>query len=138
MRRHRVLFLNALPEFHGHTMAKDVLGFLVQQDAENLVVNQAFGKFGGAAQNFLHVQSGVRFAADFVEQQQRLGLILLVLEKPRVFNRRADAAGDQHQNILLVGREVIQLAAFDIEHPDHAPTVQSAEPRVRSERCRER
>ena len=46
-----------------------------------------------------------------------------MLVESRVFHRRADAARHQHQNVLLIGREVIQLAAFDIEHPDHAPAV---------------
>src|ERR1700752_5544867 len=39
----------------------------------------------------------------------------------RVFNGGTDAARDQHQNVLLVGRKVIRLAAFNIEHSDHAP-----------------
>src|ERR1700720_3913364 len=41
----------------------------------------------------------------------------------RVFNGGADAARDQHQNVLLVGRKVIRLAAFNIEHADHAPAL---------------
>ena len=57
MRRHSVLFLNALPEFHRHAMTENVLSFLVQQDAENLVINQAFRELGSAAQHFLHAQS---------------------------------------------------------------------------------
>ena len=45
-------FLHALAEFHGDAMAENVGGFVVKQNAENLVVDQALGEFGGAAQNF--------------------------------------------------------------------------------------
>src|ERR1700747_1174011 len=50
----------------------------------------------------------------------------------RVFNRSADAARDKHQNVLLVGRKVIRLAAFNIEHADHAPALNQRDSQFRA------
>ena len=94
-------FLHTLAEFHGHVMAKDGSTLVVEQDAENLVVDQPLGQFRRAAQHLFHLQRGIRFAPDFVQQQQRLGLLLRALEEPRVLDGRADAAGDQRENGLL-------------------------------------
>ena len=134
VRGHSKFLLHALPEFHRDAMAKYVVGVVIQQNRENLIVDQPLRQLGCAAQHFFHRKRGIRFAAHFVQQQQRLGLIALVLEELRVFDRRADARRHQRQNILLVGREIIRLAAFDIQHADRRARAPSAGRQVRSAR----
>ena len=114
-------------------MAKNAVGLFVQQNAENLVVDDALRKFGGTAKNFFHAQGRVRFAPDFVEQQQRFSLIAFVLEEARIFDCRADAAGNKRQDVLLVFGEVVDLAALDVENTDHAPAKNERHSQFRSD-----
>ena len=101
-------------------MAEDVVGFVIEQDAENLVIDQALGQLGGAAKDLFDGERGVGFAADFVQQQKRFGLTALVLVELGVFDGGADARRDQRENRLLVGSEIIELAAFDVQNADDA------------------
>ena len=57
---------------------------------------------------------------DLVQQQQRFSLIAFVLVEFGIFYRRADSRRDQCQNVLLVRREIIRLAAFYIQYADYA------------------
>ena len=79
-------------------MAKHSSGFVVKENAENLVVNQALGQLGSAAKDLFHLQRGAGFTTDFIEQEQRFGLLLGAFEKARVFDRGTDAAGDERKN----------------------------------------
>ena len=117
---HHGFFLHPLAEFHGDAMAENGGCLVVEQDAEDLVIDQALGQLRRPAQHLLYLQRRAGFAADFVEQQKSLGLFLGVFKKARVFDGRADAAADEREQHLLVRREVIELAAFDIEDSDHS------------------
>ena len=66
--------LHTLAELHGDAMPKDVAGLVVKEDAEYLIIDQALCQFRCAAQHLFHLQGGVHFARDFIEQQKCLGL----------------------------------------------------------------
>ena len=121
MRRHREFLLHALAEFHRDPMTKGVAGLVVQQNAEDLIVDQPLGQLGRAPQHFFHGQRGIRFAAHLVQKQQSFSLIPFMLEELRVLDGRADTRSHQHQNVLLIAREIVRLLAFDIQHANHAP-----------------
>ena len=53
-----------------------------------------------------------------MQEQERIRLASGALEKTRILNGRGQAAGEQHQNFLLLGREVIHLRALDIDDTD--------------------
>src|SRR5271168_1660995 len=55
-------------------------------------------------------------------QQTILTLAALVFVELGVFDGGADARGDQSQNCLLIGREIIELVAFDVQDADDAAT----------------
>ncbi len=54
--------------FHVESVTKNLLFFVIQQNAENLVVDYAPDELRRATQQLLDVQDGAHFAADFVEQ----------------------------------------------------------------------
>ena len=43
-----------------------------------------------------------------------------MLEQPGIFDGSGNAAGDQREDVLLIAREIIDLAAFDVEDADYA------------------
>ncbi len=110
--------LRALAVFHIQAMAIQIRRFVVQQDSQNLIIDHALDEFRGAAQQFLHRENGIRLAAHFVEDQQRVRLAADAFKEPRVFDGDGQAAGHQRQNALLIAREVIDLRALDVEHAD--------------------
>ena len=61
------LFLDTLAEFHCDAMPKYVVGVVVEQNAENLVVDDSLRQFGGPPENFFDFENGAGFAADFVQ-----------------------------------------------------------------------
>src|SRR6185437_1811570 len=121
VRRNNRAFHDVLAEFYVEAMTENALGFVVEQNRENLIVDDALDHFGGAAENSFDIEERTGFAGDFVEQQERVCLAAGSLEKARVFDGAGDARGEHGQNILLVGSEIIELAAFDIEDADDAP-----------------
>src|SRR6202030_3975900 len=62
------------------------------------------------------------FAADFIEDQQRLRLDSDLLKKARVFDRDHQAAGEQGYDFLLVFGEIIQVAALNVQDADALST----------------
>ena len=48
-------------------LAKHLLLVVVQQDAQNLIVNDALNQFGSAAQQLFDVQDGAGLAANLIE-----------------------------------------------------------------------
>ena len=109
------LSLNALAVLDVEAVTKHFLLFVVQHDADNLVVNHALHKFGGAAQKFLDIKDGADLTADFREDHESFALGALFLEEARVLNGDGEAAGQQRENVLLVLGEVVRLAALDIK-----------------------
>jgi hypothetical protein len=77
---HAQLALHTLAVFHVQAMAKDLLLFVEQHQAQNLVIDYALDQFGGAAQHRFDVQNRADFAADLVENQQRFRLRTDLLE----------------------------------------------------------
>ena len=54
----------------------EMLGpFVPKHDAENVVVNEFLDALRYAAQQFFAIEDGSDFAADFVKQRQRVGLL---------------------------------------------------------------
>ena len=102
--------LDALAVFDIDAMTEDVLGFVVEHDAEDLVVDDALDEFGGAAKKFFDIEDGADFAADFVEEEKRFGLGANFLEQARVFNGDGKSAGEQSEDILLIGGEIVEVA----------------------------
>src|ERR1700751_901 len=113
---HAKFSLRALAMLYVETMAKDFLLFVVEHDAENLIVDDAFDLLGGAAQKLFDIKNGAHFAADFVEQEQRVGLRIGALIEARIFNGDRQAAAQQGQNALLIGSEIVQPIALDIQN----------------------
>ena len=94
------------------------VAFVIQQNSQNLIVDDALDEFRGAAQQLLHGEDGIRLAAHFIENQQRVCLAANAFKEPRIFDGDGQAAGHQSQNTLLVAREVVDLRALDVEHAD--------------------
>ena len=59
--------LNSLTVFHVEAVAKHLLLVVVQQDAQNLIVNDALNQFGSAAQQLFDVQDGAGLASNLIE-----------------------------------------------------------------------
>src|SRR5437879_3098956 len=59
--------LNSLTVFHVEALPKHLLLVVVQQDAQNLIVNDALNQFGSAAQQLFDVQDGAGLAANLIE-----------------------------------------------------------------------
>ena len=108
--------LDALAVFDIDAMTENVLGFVVEHDTENLVIDDALDEFGGAAEKFFDIEDGADFAADFVEKKKRFGLGTDFLEQAGVFNGDGESAGKQGEDILLIGGEVVEVTALDVEH----------------------
>ena len=106
------------PYFTSRRWRNKFVGFVIQQNSQNLIVDDALDEFRGAAQQFLHGENGIRLAAHFVEDQQRVGLAADAFKEARVFDGDGQTAGHQRQNALLIAREVIDLRALDVEHAD--------------------
>src|SRR5277367_5167618 len=100
-------------------MAEYFLRFVVEHEAENLVVDNAFYLFGGAAQQLFDIKDRAGLAADFVQQQQRVRLLADALEEPGVFNGDGEAAGEEGENPLLIRREISQVAALHVQNADN-------------------
>ena len=73
--RHAKLSLHALAMLHVEPMTKNLLLFVVEHDAQNLVVDHALDLLSRAPQKFFDIENRAHFPADFIEQQQgvRLG-----------------------------------------------------------------
>jgi hypothetical protein len=99
-------------------MTKDFLLFVIEHDADDLVVDDALDEFGGAAQKFLNIEDGADFPANFIENQERLRLGSDLLKKARIFNCHDKAASEQSDDSLLVFGEVIRVAALDVQDAD--------------------
>ena len=110
---------NALPERHGvpvrHALVpldrddrvERLRALLGQEDAEPVVVDQAFGQRADFAQQFIQHQDRTQLAADFVQQLQRLRLADAAPEERGVLNRRRDATGQELEQVLvLLGEEI--------------------------------
>ena len=52
-----MLFLDALAKFYRDAVAENFVGIVVEQDAENLIIDDSLGQFGGAAQDFFHFEN---------------------------------------------------------------------------------
>src|SRR5258706_5307572 len=112
------LSLRALAIFHVQAMAKHVSRFVVKQNSQYLVVDDALYEFSGAAQQFLDIENGICLAAYFVENQQRVGLTANTLEQARVFDSHREPARHQCQNALLIASKIIDVRALNVEHSD--------------------
>ena len=91
-------------------MTENVLGLVVEHDAEDLVIDDALDEFGGAAKKLFDIEDGADFAADFVEEEKRFGLGANFLEETGVFNGDCKSAGEQGEDILLISGEVVEVA----------------------------
>ena len=60
--------LHVMAVLHVDTMAKNFLIFVVEHQAENLVIDDALDLFGGATKQFFDVQDGAGLASNFIEQ----------------------------------------------------------------------
>src|SRR5438128_6231183 len=100
------------------TVAENLQLVVIEHEAEDLIIDNALGQLGGAAKELLDVKDGAHFAADFVEQKQRIGLRANAFEQARVFDGHGEAAGQQGEDALLVAGEIVQVAALNIEHAD--------------------
>src|SRR6516164_6351034 len=102
-------------------MTEDLLLFVVQHDAEYVVVDHALDLLCGAAKELLDVQDRAHLAADFVEQQQSIGLGVRAFVQSGVFDGHGKPAPEQGQYALLLGGEVVEVVALDVEHTDALP-----------------
>src|SRR5262245_35258244 len=101
---------------HVQPVAKDLLLFVVQHDAQNVIVDHALDLLGGAAKELLDIEDRTHFTADFIKKKQRVGLSVRAFVKPGIFDRDGQAAAEQRQNALLLWREVIEVIALNIEY----------------------
>ena len=76
-----------------HPVTKNLLLFVVQQDAQYLIIDHPLRLFCRAPQEFFDLQDRPGFAADFVQQQECIRLCPHLLIQPRVFNRHGQPAG---------------------------------------------
>ncbi len=76
-------------------MPEHFLLFVVEHDAQNLIIDHALGLLRSETQQLFDVQDRARFAADFVQQQQCVRLRANLLEQSRVFHRDGQPAGQQ-------------------------------------------
>src|SRR5208283_760757 len=109
------LSLDPLAVLDVEPVAKNFLLFVVEHDADNLIVDDALDEFGGAAKEFFNIEDGANLAADFREDHEGFALGALFLEKARILNGDGKATGQKRENVLLVFGEVVRLAALDIE-----------------------
>ena len=107
--------------FDVHPVAENFLLFVIQHDAQYLVIDHPLRLFRRAPQQFFHFQNRTRFARHFIQQQQRIRLCPHFLKQPRILNRHRQPAGQQRQNVLLVTRKVIQVPALHVQHADAFP-----------------
>ena len=66
--------LHTMPVLHVDAVPKNLQFFVVEHDAQNLVVDHPLGLLGGTAQQLLNVQDRTSFPADFIQEQQSVGL----------------------------------------------------------------
>ena len=104
---HRVPVRHALIPLDRDDRIERLRALLGQQDAEPVVVDQAFGQRADFAQEFIQHQDRTQVAADFVQQLQRLRLADAAPEERGVLNRCSDAAGQELEQVLvLLGEEI--------------------------------
>src|SRR5882762_9928229 len=108
----------ALAVFYVQAVAEHIGRLIVKQDAQNLIVDDAFHEFRSAAQQFLDIKNRIGLAAHFVQHQKSVGLAADALEQARVLNGDRQAAGHQRQDALLIAGKIINLRALDVEHAD--------------------
>ena len=66
--------LHALAVFHIHAVPENLLLFVIQHDAQNLIIDHALGLFRGAPEQFFYVQNRAGLAAHFAQQEQGVRL----------------------------------------------------------------
>ena len=117
--RRRAQFpLHPLAMLHDPAVPKHFLLFVIQHDAQDLIIDDPLDLFRCAPQQFFHIQNRTRLAAHFIQQQQRFRLRADLLKQSRIVNGDSQPARQQRQNALLLGREVARVAALNIQHAD--------------------
>src|SRR5262249_36053473 len=62
------LSLDTLAMLNIKTMTEDLLLFVIEHDAEDVVVDNALDLLGGAAKQLLNIENRAHFAAELIEQ----------------------------------------------------------------------
>src|SRR2546427_2284882 len=112
------LALNLLAVFEVNAMAEGMLRFVIQQNAEDLIINHALDQLGGATEKLLDRKDGTGFAADLIQDKKRFGLRAGALKQAGIFNGHGEARGQQAENVLLVAGEINEMAALDVQDAD--------------------
>jgi hypothetical protein len=100
----------------------ELAGALVdQQDAEGAVVDDPAREIRDARQQLVEVQDRPELAADLRERLERAGVIALLLEEPRVFDRHRDVRAELAQQHLVDLGELPFGVAEQVQRADDAP-----------------
>ena len=66
---------NRIRGAHGESALQELRPFIPEHDAEDVIVHNFFDAFGDAAKELFAVKDGGDFAADFVQERKRIGLL---------------------------------------------------------------
>ena len=95
----------------GHLHLELLRGFVEQQNAERAVVDEALGEAGDTRQQHVEIENRRHLAADFGQRFERVDVLALGLEQPRVLDRHRDVRGKlPQQRLVLTGEGVGRLA----------------------------
>ncbi len=108
-----------LAVLHIDTMKKHFYFVVIQHQAQNLIINHALDLFGGAAQQFFHIQDrGTGFASDFVFSNSSVSAWVRSFDTDVHLSDSDGQARGRGQDILLIRREVIDVTGFECPAPD--------------------
>ena len=86
-----------------------------QQNAERAVVDDALGQLRDAREQLIQIEHGRDFAADLGQQLERLRIQPLLLEQPRVHERRGHVRRELPQDVGVAIGVPIADAAQDVQ-----------------------
>ncbi len=89
-----------------------------EHDGEHLVVDEAAEELADAFEELVDVEDGGEFDGDLVEDFEGLGLAGDAGVEARVLDGLADARGGEGEQVQVLGTEVIEFFAFEIENAD--------------------
>ena len=114
-----VLRLGPLAVAHRQLHLELLRVLVEQQDAERAVVDQPLGQAGDARQQRVEIENRRHLAADFGQRLERVDVLALGLEQPRVLDGHGDVRGELPQQRLVLRSERALDLVQQVQRADH-------------------
>ena len=106
---------------HGHFHLQLARLVVDEEDAESPVIDDALGQVRNARQQFVEIQDCRKLAGDFRQRFERAGVLAIVLDEQRVFDRHGDVRSELAEHRFVLGRELAGGIAQEVQRADHVP-----------------